>query len=314
LARIVCGLTVPLRRPDVNSFIAASYGVFASHLPAPRKIFLAKPLFAAHNSTITSVQRKGFDMGTSANLKPNIEVVKTPQHLARRSIEIFVADARNAIKERNIFCVAISGGFTPKPFFELLGESPEAKALDWEKIHLFWVDERYVPPDSPWSNYKLAADTFLKKVHIPETNVHRIPTEESDFKASAWHYEETIRSVFDIKEDEVPEFDLMVLGMGADGHTGSMFPDSFAPFDTSDLACVVYVMDQKLNRITLTHPVLRAARHLMVLISGSEKAQILKEVMTSEPDEVQYPIHVLWPVLDKVTWLVDKEANSLLAK
>jgi 6-phosphogluconolactonase len=253
-------------------------------------------------------------MATSANPKPDIEVVPDPEHLARRSIELFVADARNAIKERNVFCVAISGGFTPKRFFELLGESPESKGLDWEKIHLFWVDERYVPPDSPWSNYKLAADTFLKKVPIPEANVHRIPTEESDFKASAWHYEETIRSVFGIKADEVPRFDLMALGMGADGHTGSMFPDSYAPFDTSDLACVVYVMDQKLNRITLTHPVLRAARHLVVLISGKEKAQIFKEVMTSEPDEVKYPIHVLWPVLDKVTWLVDKEAMSLLQK
>jgi len=253
-------------------------------------------------------------MGMSSNLKPNIEVVPDPEHLARRSIEIFVADATNAIQKSNVFYVAISGGFTPKRFFELLGESPDSIGLDWEKIHLFWVDERYVPPDSPWSNYKLAADTFLKRVPIPETNVHRIPTEESDFKASAWRYEETIRSVFDIKADEVPQFDLMVLGMGADGHTGSMFPDSFAPFDTSDLACVVYVMDQKLNRITLTHPVLRAARHLMVLVSGREKAQILKQVMTGEPDEVQYPIHVLWPVLNKVTWLVDKEANSLLAR
>ncbi len=253
-------------------------------------------------------------MGTSANPKPDIEVFPDPESLARRSVDIFINDARNAIEERGVFCVAISGGFTPKRFFELLGESPESKALEWEKIHLFWVDERYVPPDSPWSNYKLAADTFLGKVPIPEANVHRIPTEESDFKASAWRYEETIRSVFGVKADEVPEFDLMALGMGPDGHTGSMFPDSYAPFDTSDLACVVYVMDQKLNRITLTHPVLRAARHLIVLISGKEKAQILKEVMTSEPDEVKYPIHVLWPVLDKVTWLVDKQAMSLLAK
>ena len=96
--------------------------------------------------------------------------------------------------------------------------------------------------------------------------------------------------------------------MGAEGHTGSLFPNSYAPFDTEDLACVVYLLDDKLNRITLTHPVLIAASHLVVLVSGEEKAKILREVLTVEPDEVCYPIHALWPVLDKVTWLVDRAA------
>jgi 6-phosphogluconolactonase len=100
--------------------------------------------------------------------------------------------------------------------------------------------------------------------------------------------------------------------MGADGHTGSMFPNSYAAFDTEDLACVVYVLDEKLNRITLTHPVLCAASHLAVLVSGAEKAEILKQVLSGEPDEVRYPIHVLWSILDKVTWLVDAEAAKLL--
>jgi 6-phosphogluconolactonase len=98
--------------------------------------------------------------------------------------------------------------------------------------------------------------------------------------------------------------------MGAEGHTGSLFPNSYATFDTEDLACVVYVLDEKLNRITLTHPVLSAASHLVVLVCGPEKSQILKEVLTSEPDEVRYPIHALWPVLDRITWLVDKAAAS----
>ncbi len=106
--------------------------------------------------------------------------------------------------------------------------------------------------------------------------------------------------------------DLIVLGVGDDGHTGSLFPGSYATFDTEDLACAVYVLDEDPNRITLTHPVLRAASHLVVLACGPEKAEILGKIMTSEPDEVRYPIHALWPVLEKVTWLVDSAAARSL--
>ena len=249
---------------------------------------------------------------TAIKYKPKVEIVSDPESFAKRSVEIFVAEAQKAIRTKDIFYVAISGGNTPKPFFELLGELVPSKELPWNKINLFWVDERYVPPASPQSNYKLAADTFLSKVTIPQNNIHRIPTEYSDFHVAAQQYEETIREVFSLEQNESPEFDLIVLGMGADGHTGSLFPNSYASFDTDDLACVVYVLDDKLNRITLTHPVLCAASHLVVLVSGREKAPILKEVLTSEPDEVRYPIHAIWPILDKVMWLVDSEAATSL--
>ncbi len=251
-------------------------------------------------------------METTAKYKPNVEIASDPENLAQRSVELFFAEAQKVIKARNTFYVAISGGHTPKRFFELLGDSPQASSLSWDKIQLFWVDERYVQPDSQWSNYKLAADTFLTKINIPQENVHRIPTEYDDFKAAADSYEQTLREVFGLQKNQTPEFDLIILGMGAEGHTGSLFPNSYALFDTEDLACVVYVMDGKQNRITLTHPVLRAASHLVVLVSGPEKADILKQVLTSEPDEVRYPIHALWPILDKVTWLVDKEAAKSL--
>ncbi|MHC4556611.1 MAG: 6-phosphogluconolactonase [Planctomycetota bacterium] len=251
-------------------------------------------------------------MKATAKYKPNIEIVSEPESLAQRSVELFIADARKAIRANNAFYVAISGGHTPKRFFELLGEEPWANSLPWDKVQLFWVDERIVGADSHWSNYRLAADTFLDKVAIPQENVHRIPTEYGDFKAAARRYEDTIREVFDLEVGQVPEFDLIVLGVGADGHTGSLFPNSYALFDTEDLACVVYVMDEKLNRITLTHPILCAASHLVVLVCGREKADILKVVLTSEPDEVRYPIHALWPVLDKVTWLIDSAAATAL--
>ncbi len=259
-------------------------------------------------------------MQTAAKYNANLEIVSDAEELARRSVDVFVADAGKAIKAKNVFYVAISGGHTPKRFFELLGEVPKAKSLRWDRIQLFWVDERYVPPDSQWSNYKLAADTFLSKVAIPRENVHRIPTEHSDFLASVRYYEQIIREVFGLPapsavegaEKQIPEFDLIILGMGVEGHTGSLFPNSYACFDTEDLACVVYVLDEKLNRITLTHPVLCAASHLAVLVSGEEKAGILKEVLTSKPDEVRYPIHALWPVLDKVTWLIDRQAAKAI--
>jgi 6-phosphogluconolactonase len=254
----------------------------------------------------------GKSMKAATHYKPNLEITSDSEHLAQRSVEIFVDEAQNAIKAKDVFHVAISGGHTPKRFYELLGEVPKAISLLWDKIHLFWVDERYVPPDSQWSNYKLAVDTFLPKVTIPDENVHRIPTEFDDFMLAAQRYEETIREVFGLSKDQLPEFDLIVLGMGVEGHTGSLFPDSFAPLDAENWASVVYGFNEKLNRITLTHPVLCAASRLAVLVSGQEKAAILKEVLTRKPDEVRYPIHVLWPILDKVTWLVDSEAAKLL--
>ena len=251
-------------------------------------------------------------METTTKYKSNVGVYSDPESVAQKTVGIFIADAQKAINARGTFYVAISGGNTPKRFFELLGETPQASSLPWGKIHLFWVDERYVRPDSQWSNYKLAADTFLSRVPIPGANVHRIPTELEDFKAAARRYEETIREVFGVEAGKIPEFDLILLGMGSDGHTGSLFPNSYAAFDTEDLACVVYVLDEKLNRITLTHPVLRAASRLVVLVCGHEKSDILKTVLKSEPDEVRYPIHALWPVLDRVTWLIDSAAAKAL--
>jgi 6-phosphogluconolactonase len=251
-------------------------------------------------------------METTAKYQPNIEVASDGEDLAHRAADLFVSAARAAIQARGRFYTALSGGHTPKRSFEVLAASPAARALPWEKIHVFWVDERCVPPDSPFSNYRLAAEALLRKVPIPPDNVHRIRAEYEDIRAAARSYEETIRDVFGLTGGDVPQFDLIVLGMGPDGHTGSLLPNSYAPFDTDDLACAVYMRGDTLNRITLTYPVMRGAKRLAVLVSGQEKAQILKDVLRSEPDEVRYPIHVLWPVLDKILWLVDREAAQAI--
>ncbi|MBN2131117.1 MAG: 6-phosphogluconolactonase [Sedimentisphaerales bacterium] len=247
-------------------------------------------------------------METTAKFRPNVQVACDAENLARQTAGLFVSAARDAIRLRGVFYVALSGGSTPRRFFELLPATAESQFLPWEKVQVFWVDERYVPPDSSYSNYRLAADTFLSKVEIPPANIHRIPTEYDDIKVAARTYAQTIREVFRLREGQVPSLDLVVLGMGTDGHTGSLFPNSYAPFDTEDLACVVYVLGDALSRITLTHPVLRAARCLAVLVSGAEKADTLRAVLTEEPDEVKYPIHILWPALEKITWFVDRAA------
>jgi 6-phosphogluconolactonase len=256
-------------------------------------------------------------MSLTKQKKPNTQIVANADALAHKCLDLFVASVEQTLKQKDAFYLAISGGHSPQRFFELLGSEQKALSLGWDKIHLFWVDERYVPHDSPHSNYKLAIDTFLAKIPIPEKNIHPIPTDDEDFDSAARQYEKTLRNVFHIKSGQLPKFDLVILGMGSDGHTGSLFPNSNACFDTNDLACVVYLLDQKLpdellTRITLTHPVICAASQIAVLVSGPEKAKTLKEVLAGPPDEIRYPIHILWPVLDKVLWLIDSPAAKLL--
>jgi 6-phosphogluconolactonase len=256
-------------------------------------------------------------MTTMKISKPNIEILADEDSVAGKCLALFISAIDRVLKTADVFNLAISGGHTPAKFFKLLTEDPSAKTIPWKKINVFWVDERYVPHESPLSNYKLATDTFLSKIPIPKENIHPIETNFEAFDQAARQYEDTIRSVFNIKKGQMPQFDFILLGMGADGHTASLFPNSNALADTNDLACVVYLIDQKqpkeaLTRITLTHPVLRAASQIIILVTGSEKAETLKDVLTNSPNEMKYPIHLLWPSLDKITWLIDSPAAKLL--
>ncbi|OQA01420.1 MAG: 6-phosphogluconolactonase [Planctomycetes bacterium ADurb.Bin401] len=246
------------------------------------------------------------------NDKLAIVEVRDSAAIAEKALDFFVQQVQDTLKNNDIFYLAISGGKTPEAFYHLLGTDSRSIILPWQKIELFWVDERCVPPDSRDSNYKLAADTFLKHVPIPRDNVHRIFGEYDDYNKTSAEYEQAIRNVFRIAQGKHPVFDLMILGMGADGHIGSLLPNSYALFDTEDLAAVVYQMNEGHNRITLTHPVICASRHILVLVSGPEKAEIVRDVFVHEPDEVQYPVHTLWPILEKVTWLIDQDAARYL--
>lgn len=247
----------------------------------------------------------------AANLELDVVIVNNFQELAQETLEIFTSDARKAIQTRGRFCIALSR-HTPRPFFELLAAEPRSKALPWDKIHLFGVDQYCGSPDFTNNSYNSTVRSFIPNVHIPAENVHRICSACRNCRYVASTYEQTIYDVVHSKKNGIPRFDLIILAMSADGHIASLFPDTYAFFELENLVCVIYFMDSRQTRITLTHPILCAASHIAVLVSGERKAATLREVLTAEPDEVQYPIHAIWPILDKVTWVVDRSAAKFL--
>lgn len=246
------------------------------------------------------------------NEQIQIERAKDGDRLAYRALELFAETCRSAIKEKDAFFTAISGGHTPVKFYKMLSEPAVYSQLEWEKVHLFWVDEHCVQPGGQESNFGLAERTFLQDIPIPIENIHRVSGEIENYREAARQYEDEIRATMKLNKGQTPVFDLIILGMGADGHIGSIFPNTYALFDTDELVCTVYRLEGDHSRITLTIPVLKMARRLMVLVSGPEKAQTLKTIFSIEPDPVLYPVHALWPVLDKVTWIVDDAAAALL--
>ena len=251
-------------------------------------------------------------MDTTKIFKPNIIKVENSQQLAQEMLNQFINSAQKAIETKGVFYVAISGGNTPADFYELLSEESAYSQIDWEKVHLFWVDERCVPPSAEASNFGLAAHTFLLDVPIPGENVHRVTGEDTNYAQAAEEYEKIILNVFGLKPGQVPRFDLVLLGMGADGHIGSVLPNTNALFHTKSLVTAVYRMDANFSRITLTVPVFKEAEGIFILVSGQSKAEIVRDVFRSEPDEFKYPVHLLWPIMNKVTWIMDQHAAALL--
>ncbi len=243
--------------------------------------------------------------------KMNVIIVGGSGELGHQMLELFVADAQKRIDRHHRFCVAVSRQ-TPPAFFELLGTEPQSKALAWDKIHFFWVDQCCDSHDLFNSSYNIAARAFIPKVGIPAENIHPICSRCRSCEYAASLYEQTIYNVFGIEKNKVPRFDLIMLGMGADGHIGSLFPDTYAFFEPKDLVRATYFMDGRGSRIALTRPVIRRARHIAVQVCGGEKAQVLRKVFTARPDELRYPIHTIWPILDKVTWLIDRAAARSL--
>jgi len=235
------------------------------------------------------------------------------ESLARLALAEFLSQARQSLERSGRFTAALCGGRTPRRFFEMLGDCAEAREIDWGRVHLFWTDERAVGPADAASNYRLAEETFLKKLPIPAEQVHRMEGEAADLEAAAERYEKTLRKVFSVDEGQIPSLDLIVLGVGQDGHIASLFPGSDALGEKRLLVRVVRGPDG-LNRLTLTVPVIQAADEILVLVSGAEKAPILCTLLTHSPKGSGYPAHQLWPVLHRTVWVVDSAAASLLGE
>jgi 6-phosphogluconolactonase len=236
---------------------------------------------------------------------PEIIRLQTPQQVAQKALEIFSLCACDAIVQKGTFACAISGGDSPKEFFSLL---PTVQTLDWKHIHIFWADERGVGPQHPDSNFNLANTAFLSKVGIPQDNIHRIKTELPDIHQTAKLYEQTLQDRLGF----VPEFDLILLGLGTDGHTASLLPGSQVIDIKDRLTAVVGRPSHPHPRVTLTVPVLLSAHKLLFLICGSKKAQIVNDVLRGNPDPGRFPVRALWAARQKMTWLLDSEAASML--
>ncbi len=246
----------------------------------------------------------------SGSVKPNIEVFSEQGALAQAAADLFVDTARKALDERGLFFVALSGGRTPELLFERLTHHAGARSLPWSQCHIFWVDERYVPATDPASNFKMANECLLEPLNVPEANIYRMGTDTALDEAVA-AYESTLLGAFSLQPRDVPRFDLIQLGMGPDGHTASLFPHAYEA-DTQKLVAWTVPPAAPHHRITLTPRVLQAGSKIMVLLKGQDKADMLKTVFESGLDVMQYPIQTLWPVLDRVVWLLDTDAASAI--
>lgn len=247
-------------------------------------------------------------------MSTSVEIRKltTPQELFAAAAEEVVRAAEEAVAARGRFTIALSGGSTPRSLFNLLATNART-TLPWDRMFFFWGDERHVPPTDPESNYRMADEAMLSKIPVAAGNVFRIATENPDAAAAADAYEQTLRKFFQLGPGEFPRFDLILLGMGPDGHTASLFPGTAALQDKSRLVVANWVEKLKTSRITLTLPVLNAARCVAFLVSGTDKADALKAVLEGDAPGEQYPSKLVKPSDGKLIWLVDRAAASGLA-
>lgn len=242
----------------------------------------------------------------SRSIHLSLHIHKDPAAMAERAAHLFAAACEEAINERGHFRVAISGGHTPVPLFQLLTKPDWADRLPWDKISIFWVDERCVGPDNPESNYGVARRELLSRV--PATRYYRMRGDQEPEKAAA-DYERLLKEEFNLTRGELPRFDMMLLGMGPDGHTASLFPGSPALAETKRLVTEVYVPEKKEDRITLTLPVINNSRCCLYLVSGAEKRAALGDVLNLLSEPV-LPAQKVRPGAGDLVWIVDKAAAT----
>ncbi len=229
--------------------------------------------------------------------------------VAQYAAREFVRRARAAIEASGAFKVALAGGSTPRRTHELLADPSLSNQVDWEATHIFFGDERAVPPDHPDSNYRNAFESLLSRVKIPEAQIHRMEGERADLDTAATEYEAALAESFDLTvESSLPRFDLVMLGMGEDGHTASLFPGTLALDETRAWVVANDVPQKATRRLTMTAPVLNAARCVMFAVEGEDKAAHLFAVLQGPQDPRRYPSQLIAPVDGDLLWLVDRAA------
>ncbi|MGA2095262.1 MAG: 6-phosphogluconolactonase [Candidatus Acidiferrum sp.] len=256
---------------------------------------------------------------SSAELKPksNAEVRILPDSaaIAERAAQLFVDIAVESVKQKGSFDVALSGGSTPKTMHGLLVSDPALRSrLPWDKMHIFFGDERHVRPDDAESNYRMASETLISKSPLKPEQITRIKGEYPEAEQAAQEYEQAIKSYFKLADGQFPRFDLIFLGMGPEGHTASLFPGTKALKETRRIAVHNWVGKVLMDRITLTAPAINNAANVLFLVGGTEKAPALTAVLERiyEPD--QLPAQLIQPTNGKLLWLVDTGAGSMLKK
>jgi len=250
---------------------------------------------------------------TSPTPQIDLRRMTTPQDLFRAAADEVLRVAAQAISEHGRFTIALSGGSTPRSLFTLIAANA-SNALPWDKVFFFWGDERHVPPQDADSNYRMAQESLLSKVPVPAGNIFRIPAENPDAAAAAEGYEQTVRKFFETGPGEIPRFDVILLGMGPDGHTASLFPETPALQEKTRLVVANWIEKLKTYRITFTLPVLNAAACVFFLVSGTDKATVLREVLEGSAAGEKYPSKLVRPKEGKLIWFVDQAAASQLSR
>jgi 6-phosphogluconolactonase len=242
---------------------------------------------------------------TSNLMNKKVEVLPDSKALIARSLSLILEKIKIAIDQKGLFTIALSGGSTPKPLYEAMA----SESLPWDKIHIFWGDERYVPPDHPDSNELMARRAWLDHVNIPAANIHPTPTLDGDPAVSAQKYEQHIQEFFHTSPGQFPAIDVNLLGMGDDGHTASLFPHTEA-LKVRDRLITVGNKDGN-PRITFTHPFINAANCVMFVVAGANKRPALAQVFAPQADEMTYPSRLIQPQ-GELWWLLDADAGSEL--
>ena len=247
-------------------------------------------------------------------MPPDVRILTNIDAIAKRAAQDFVQSATQAVSEKGSFTVALSGGSTPKALYSLLaGDAALRSQLPWDKMYLYFGDERSVGPDHPDSNFRMATETMLSKVPIKPEQVFRIKGEYKDTEKAAQEYEQVLRTSFKIAEGQFPRFDLVFLGIGNEGHTASLFPGTKALHETKRLVVRNWVGKLYTNRVTLTAPAINNAARVVFMVTGADKALSLKGILEGPYEPDQLPAQIIQPPNGKLLWLVDTVAGGMLS-